>query len=112
MRPLKVIVEYFLPFRGKVEIDLSKVHAATVTGRNGAGKSSFFIDAILFALFGQARKRPEGLINDLSTKMEVDFYFQHREQYYLVERSIEHNKQQKLKFFLIGANGREDLSER
>lgn len=112
MRPLKVIVEDFLPFRGKVEIDLSKVHAATVTGRNGAGKSSFFIDAILFALFGQARKRPEGLINDLSTKMKVNLYFQHRDQSYLVERSIEHNKQQRLKFFLIGANGREDLSER
>lgn len=112
MRPLKIIVEDFLPFRGKIEIDLSGVHAATVTGKNGTGKSSFFIDAILFALFGQARKRPEGLINDLSTKMRVDLYFQHREQYYLVERSIEHNKQQKLKFFLIGADGREDLSER
>jgi len=117
MRPLKIIVEDFLPFQGKVEIDLSDVHAATVTGKNGAGKSSFFIDAILFALFGQARKRPEGLINDLSTKMRVDLYFQHRDQCYLVERSIEHNKQQRLKFFQIydfetKDSKKEDLSER
>ncbi len=117
MRPLKIIVNDFLPFRGQVEIDLSDVHAATVTGKNGTGKSSFFIDAILFALFGQARKRPEGLINDLSTKMRVDLYFQHRDQCYLVERSIEHNKQQRLKFFRIydfetSNSKRDDLSER
>ncbi len=112
MRPLKIIATDFLPFRGKVEVDLSDVHAATVTGKNGTGKSSFFVDASLFALFGQARKRPEGLINDLSTTMSVDLFFQHREQFYLVKRSIEHTKQQILKFYQIGSGGKEDLSER
>lgn len=117
MRPLKIIATDFLPFRGKVEIDLSDVHAATVTGKNGSGKSSFFVDAILFAVKGQARKRPEGLINDLSTTMSVDFYFQHREQCYLIQRSIEHTKQQQLKFFQIydfatKVSKKEDLSER
>ena len=112
MRPLKLIVTGFLPFEKRTEFDLSKIHSATVTGRNGKGKSSFFIDAPLFALFGKARKRPEGLINDLCTEMSVEYYFQHREQYYLVARSIEHTKQQKLELYQINADGRERLTER
>jgi len=101
MRPLIIIVNNFLPFYGETTVDLRDVGAAVISGKNESGKSSYFIDSILFVLFGHARKRQEGLIHDLADDMWVRFFFRHQDKYYVVERSITRSKQQKLKFYQV-----------
>lgn len=96
MRPLIITVNNFLPFFGETTVDLREVKGAVVSGKNEVGKSSYFIDSILFALFGRARKKQEGLIHDLADDMWVRFLFGHQGQYYTVKRSVTRNKLQKL----------------
>ena len=103
MRPLIIIVNNFLPFYGETIVDLRDVGAAVISGKNETGKSSFFIDGPLFALFGHARKRQEGLIHDLADNMWVRFYFSHQNKYFVVQRSVTRNKQQKLSLYQVEA---------
>ena len=58
MIPVKLKIEGFLSYRKPVELDFSGFDLACISGQNGAGKSSV-LDAITWALFGQARKRDE-----------------------------------------------------
>ncbi len=108
MRLLSITVENFGPLNGKHSLDLSGVHAATVSGPNEAGKSYFFIDAPLFALFGKARKRPEGLINDLHDECTVKVAIVHLNESYTVQRGIKRGKTQTLKLW----HGEKNISER
>lgn len=52
MRPLRVQVEGFSVYRGRVEVDFSDVDFFSLAGPTGSGKSSL-IDAMVFALFGR-----------------------------------------------------------
>jgi len=108
MRPLKIKTINFLPFLGQRELDLTGVRQAIIHGLNEIGKSSFFIDTILFALQGQARKRPEGLINDQADTCTVEFTFEHRGKTYTVTRIATRDKPNVLKLH----DGQNDLSER
>ena len=108
MRPLKIKTLNFLPFLGERELDFTNVHQAIIHGPNGIGKSSFFIDTILFALQGSARKRPEGLINDQADNCKVEFTFEHRGNVYEVTRIAARDKPNVLKIF----QGNNDLTER
>lgn len=54
MRPTSLRLTNFLSYRD-AEIPLDAVHACTLTGDNGAGKSSL-LDAITFALFGEGTR--------------------------------------------------------
>jgi len=108
MRLLSITVENFGPLNGKHTINLSRLNATTVSGRNEAGKSYFFIDAPLFALFGKARKRPEGLINDLHDECTVKVEIVHLKESYTVQRSIKRGKTQTLKLW----HGEKNISER
>jgi DNA repair protein SbcC/Rad50 len=108
MRLLSIFVENFLPLNGKHALDLTSINAATVSGSNEAGKSSLLIDAPLFALFGKARKRPEGLIYDLADEATVKVSMSHHGESYTIQRGIKRGKNQTLKLW----HGKKDISER
>ena len=52
MRPLKLVLRGFKPFRERQEIDFSGLEFFVIRGPTGSGKSSI-LDAIAFALFGK-----------------------------------------------------------
>ena len=58
MRPLFLKMNNFLSYEDE-SFDFSRVTNATITGRNGAGKSSFCTDAITWALFGKGSRGSE-----------------------------------------------------
>jgi len=81
----KIILEGFLSYRKRQEIDLSKISTCLVLGRlnndpdlsNGAGKSSLF-EAIPVNFFGKSSGRADVLdnyINDQMTKMYIELVF-------------------------------------
>jgi len=111
MRILSISVENFGPLNGEHSVDLANINATTVSGPNEAGKSSLFIDAPLFALFGKARERPEGLIYDLANTMKVTLDFLHGKHRYVVERSIKRGKKQATQSLKLSQDGK-DISER
>jgi len=54
MRPIKLALENFGPYRDRAEIDFSALgEFFLICGKTGSGKSTLF-DAITYALFGQA----------------------------------------------------------
>ncbi len=76
MVPAKLTLRNFMCYRGDVDpLDFSGIHVASLSGENGAGKSSLF-DAITWALWGQARARTDDdLIHIGQREMEVEFEF-------------------------------------
>ena len=70
MIPLKLHIAGFLSYHQPVELDFTGFDLACISGQNGAGKSSL-LDAITWALFGQARKRDNSVINLQSKAAEV-----------------------------------------
>ena len=74
MIPLQLSISGFLSYRQPVELDFTSFDLACIAGANGAGKSSL-LDAITWALFGQARKRDDSLINTQSEAAEVCLTF-------------------------------------
>lgn len=107
MRPLKIKLVNFRAYEGEHTIDLSEVSSAIVIGNNDAGKSSLFIDAMLYALFGKARKRTENLITNGHDNMMVELTFRHNGTLYTVAREQKGDKQS-LKLF----HGEKNISER
>ena len=81
MIPLHLKLSGFLSYHETVEVDFSGFDLACISGSNGAGKSSL-LDAITWALFGQARKRDEALINLQSKLAEVAFTFAYENSIY------------------------------
>jgi exonuclease SbcC len=82
MRPIKLALENFGPYRDRAEIDFSALgEFFLICGKTGSGKSTLF-DAITYALFGQApggRKGSEAeFVSDFATpggKPVVEFEF-------------------------------------
>ena len=70
MIPIRLKLSGFLSYREPVELDFTTFELACISGANGAGKSSL-LDAITWALFGQARKRDEALIHTAADAAEV-----------------------------------------
>ena len=99
MIPKRLKISGFLSYQESVELDFSNFDLACVSGSNGAGKSSLF-DAITWALFGQARRRDEALINSHSDKAEVIFDFLYENNTYRVTRSNPRGKSTLLDFFV------------
>ncbi|GAB4505238.1 MAG: hypothetical protein Fur0043_22330 [Anaerolineales bacterium] len=62
MIPLHLHLSGFLSYRDAVEVDFTPLHLACIAGPNGAGKSSL-LDALTWALFGQARGRSDQVIH-------------------------------------------------
>ena len=97
MIPLHLKLSGFLSYCAPAEVDFSSFELACISGSNGAGKSSL-LDAITWALFGQARKRDEAVINLQSKVAEVAFTFAYENSIYRVLRSLPRGKGTTLEF--------------
>ena len=97
MIPLHLKLSGFLSYRDPVEVDFTTFDLACISGQNGAGKSSL-LDAITWALFGQARKRDNSLINLGSEAAEVTFTFSYEGAVYRVLRALPRGKTTTLEF--------------
>ena len=94
MKPLKLVISAFGPYKDRVEIDFTKLGdngVFLITGDTGSGKTTIF-DAISFALFGEASgsRRENGsfrsdfALDDVKTFVELEFI--HKDVLYMVER--------------------------
>jgi len=102
MIPIKLRLEGFLSYRHPVELDFTGFDLACISGENGAGKSAL-LDAITWALFGQARKRDESLINNHpaveSAIVTLDFDYENNR--YRVQRCNPRGKTSSVEFFVL-----------
>ena len=110
MIPLHLTLSGFLSYRDPVELDFTGFDLACIAGSNGAGKSSL-LDAITWALFGQARKRDEALINAQSEAAEVKLIFQYENNVYRVQRSLPRGKTTHLEFNILQGSSEMEARE-
>src|SRR5579885_1527996 len=94
MIPLKLQLKNFLSYGSEVQtIDFTAYHLICLSGKNGHGKSAL-LDAISWALWGQARKTTgvtkadEGLLRLGQTQMFVALDFEFNGQTYRVKREF------------------------
>ena len=104
MIPILLKLSGFLSYRDPVEIDFTSFDLACISGSNGAGKSSL-LDAITWALFGQARKRDDTLVNLQSTVAEVSLEFAYEGNTYRVLRARPKSKTGVLEFHICQPGG-------
>ncbi len=97
MIPISLSLSGFLSYRKPVEIDFTAFDLACISGQNGAGKSSL-LDAITWALFGQARQRDDSVINTQCDTAEVILVFAYEDNEYRVQRSKPRGKTSVLEF--------------
>lgn len=103
MIPVRLKLEGFLSYLDPVELDFSNLNVACISGANGAGKSSL-LDAMTWALFGQARRRDESVINRHADAAQVVFDFEYEGDLYRVQRSNPRGKTSILEFFIRDGN--------
>ncbi len=107
MIPIRLSISGFLSYREPVELDFTSFDLACIAGPNGAGKSSL-LDAITWALFGQARKRDDSIINARSAAAEVGLIFAYEGNLYQVQRTKPREKTMLLEFQILqGGEGGE-----
>jgi DNA repair protein SbcC/Rad50 len=112
MIPLKLCISGFLSYRDPVELDFEGFNLACISGQNGAGKSSL-LDAMTWALFGEARgKDKDALINLGSKTAEVSLTFRYEENTYRVQRSVPRGKTTVLEFQILDDNQWRPLTEK
>lgn len=95
MRPIKLVMSAFGPYKDRIEVDFEKLGSEgifLITGDTGSGKTTIF-DAICFALYGEASgsKRENGTFrSDFAKdnmKTYVELEFEHKEILYKIERT-------------------------
>jgi exonuclease SbcC len=112
MIPLKLHIAGFLSYRDPVELDFESFDLACISGQNGAGKSSL-LDAITWALFGEARgKDKDALINLQSKAAEVALTFAYESNVYRVQRTTTKGKSTVLEFQIRDGEDWRPLTER
>lgn len=106
MIPVKLTISGFLSYHEPAELDFTGIHVACISGRNGAGKSAM-LDAITWALFGEARKSDDSIINNMAedNTAKVDFEFIYENTNYLVRRQKTKGKSVVVDFFVRGPDG-------
>ena len=97
MIPITLTLTGFLSYHDTMELDFTTFDLACISGQNGAGKSSL-LDAFTWALFGQARKRDESLVNLQSNAAEVALVFEYEGNTYRVQRTLPRGKTSMLEF--------------
>jgi exonuclease SbcC len=100
MIPIKLTITGFLSYHETAELDFTSFDLACISGPNGAGKSSL-LDAFTWALFGQARKRDESVINLQSSVAEVALIFEYEGNTYRVQRTLPKGKTTSLEFQIL-----------
>lgn len=102
MIPEKLTISGFLSYQEPTEIDFSGLHVACITGQNGAGKSAM-LDAITWALFGEARRSDDSVINDVveNKTAKVDFEFIYEDTAYRVSRQKTRGKSTIAELFVL-----------
>ncbi|MEN6377413.1 MAG: SMC family ATPase, partial [Caldisericales bacterium] len=116
--PISLEITDFLSYKGFHQLDFSSFHVASITGMNGAGKSAI-LDAMTWALFGQARKPTlirsktksdrETVINDTADTCEISLTFRIGNNIYLVNRAMDRGGAIRLQFKQITRDGENDL---
>jgi DNA repair protein SbcC/Rad50 len=96
MRPQRLIMEGFLAYRQRTEIDFSDADLFVLSGPTGAGKSSV-IDGMTFALFGTIprlddRRSVAPVISALADQARVSFEFSINGDLYTAVRSVRRTK--------------------
>lgn len=81
----RLAIKGFLSYR-QADLDFRQIEVACITGHNGSGKSSL-LDAITWALFGQARRKDDSIINAQSEAASVTIEFEYEGNQYQVMRS-------------------------
>ncbi len=109
MIPIKLEITNFLSYRETAVLDFRGIHLACIAGANGAGKSSI-LDAITWALFGQARsKSDDDLVNRVAARRgeeaAVIFTFSLGDHLYRVVRRKRVGKTTILEFQMLDATG-------
>ena len=104
MIPVRLQLSGFLSYRDPVDVDFTSFDLACISGHNGAGKSSL-LDAITWALFGQARRRDDALINSRCDAAEVIFDFDYEGNRYRVQRSKPRDKSNLVEFYVRSPEG-------
>lgn len=113
MIPIHLRITGFLSYRDPVELDFNTFDVACISGHNGAGKSSL-LDAITWALFGEARGKSNDVINlhpDVKAA-EVIFTFKHEQNIYRIQRTLPRNKSTVLEFQVQNADSWKPLTEK
>ncbi|GAA6754926.1 SMC family ATPase [Thermus thalpophilus] len=88
MRPLRLELEGFGPYRERQEVDFSDVELFAITGPTGSGKSTL-LDAMAFALYGRVPRvgrNVADLVHPALGEARVRLTFQVGERVYRVER--------------------------
>lgn len=107
MIPIHLSITGFLSYRDPVKIDFTAFDLACIAGANGAGKSSL-LDALTWALFGQARKRDDSVINLQSTTADISLVFAYEGNLYRVQRIKSRDKTMLLEFHIWQDDGQPD----
>jgi exonuclease SbcC len=100
MIPIQLKISGFLSYREPVVLDFTGFELACISGSNGSGKSSL-LDAITWALFGQARKRDDSLVNQQSSVAEVILIFEYEGNVYRIQRTMPREKTSALEFQIL-----------
>ncbi|MFN4070277.1 MAG: AAA family ATPase [Thermus caldifontis] len=88
MRPLRLELEGFGPYRERQGVDFSDVELFAITGPTGSGKSTL-LDAIAFALYGlvpRVGRNVGSLVHPAASEARVRLTFQVEGRVYRVER--------------------------
>ena len=105
MIPVHLHLSGFLSYQDPVDLDFSAFDLACISGSNGAGKSSL-LDAITWALFGQARRKDDTIINSHAKAAEVILTLQYEGSVYRVQRIKVKEKPTVLEFAVQAEDGR------
>ena len=104
MIPRRLRLRNFLSYRD-CELDFTRLHQATLAGRNGDGKSAL-LDAITWALWGEARGRVEDdRIHHSANDMRVELDFEIDGDNYRVIRKRTRARSGALDFFQMDSQG-------
>lgn len=104
MIPLSIRLKNFLSYRGETPVfDFTALHIAVLSGENGAGKSSF-LEAIHWAVWGEARLRDAEVMHIGETSMYVEFEFAVNTNTYRILRSYSTSRRGGTKLELFQAS--------
>ncbi len=104
MIPIELRMQGFLSYREETVLDFRAFHTACISGHNGAGKSSI-LDAITWALFGQARRRDDAIITLGADTAQVAFTFAYEGNRYRIIRTKPRRKTAQLEFQIRQPDG-------